>query len=58
MPKLSVDRRCVVSHPSNHEIKIQKIQITFRQKLRQLVTKHIKDYHIEKDKEPSMSLSL
>ena len=51
MPKLSVDRRRVVSYPSNHEIKIQKIQIIFRQKLRQLVAKHIKDYHLEKDKD-------
>jgi len=51
MPKLSVDRRRVVSYPSNHDIKIQKIQIIFRQKLQQLVAKHIKDYHLEKDKD-------
>ena len=51
MPILSVDRRSVVSYPSNHETKIQKIQLVFRQKFRQLVAKHIKDYHLEKDKD-------
>lgn len=51
MPKLSVDRRRVVSYPSNHDIKMQKIQMIFKQKLRQLVAKHIKDYHLEKDKD-------
>lgn len=51
MPKLSVDRRSIVSYPSNHDIKLQKIQIMFRQKFRQLVAKHIKDYHLEKDED-------
>lgn len=51
MPKLSVDRRSVVSYPDNHDIKMQKILIIFRQKFRELVAKHIKDYHLEKDKD-------
>lgn len=51
MPKLSVDRRSVVSYPYNHDIKLQKIQIIFRRKFQQLVAKHIKDYHLEKDKD-------
>lgn len=51
MPKLSVDRRSIVSYPENHEIKIQMIKNIFRQQFRQLVAKHIKDYHLEKDKD-------
>lgn len=51
MPKLSVDRRSIVSYPYNHDIKLQKIQIIFRQKFQLLVAKHIKDYHLEKDKD-------
>ena len=51
MPILSVDRRSVVSYPVNHEKKIHLIKETFKQQLRLLVAKHIKDYNLKKDKE-------
>lgn len=50
MPKLSVDRRNIVSYPANHDMKIYEIQNIFRQQFRQLVAQHIRDYHLEKDK--------
>lgn len=51
MPKLSVDRRSVVSYPKDNDIKIQKIKNIFRLQFQQLIAKHIKDYHLEKDKD-------
>ena len=50
MPKLSVDRKSIISYQPNHDIKLQKIHILFKRKFRQLVAQHIKDYHLEKDK--------
>lgn len=51
MPKLSVDRKSVVSYPNGHYVKIQMIENIFRQQFRQLIAKHIKEHCLEKDKD-------
>lgn len=51
IPKLSVDRRSVISYPEDNDVKLQIIEETFKKELSQLIKRHIKEYRLENNYE-------